>query len=128
VTRESVPQSDSAAETVILYRPVGQAELDLVAATGFTAFAARLSHQPIFDPVLTIQYAQQIAREWDTKDPMSGFVGYVTRFAVERTYLERFQIHQVGRREHLEYWIPADELDDFNRHIVGLIDVIEEYR
>lgn len=113
---------------ILLYRPVGQAELDLIAASGFTAFPPRLGHQPIFYPVLTEEYAEQIARDWDTKDPASGFVGYVTRFYVGKSYLARFEVHQVGDRQHLEYWIPAEELDDFNRHIIGEIEVIREFR
>jgi hypothetical protein len=28
----------------------------------------------------------------------------------------------------LEYWIPAEDLDEFNAHIVGLIEVIAEFR
>ncbi|MDQ4125575.1 MAG: hypothetical protein M3134_08250 [Actinomycetota bacterium] len=115
-------------ETVVLYRPVGQGELDLIAATGFAAFPPRLPHQPIFYPVLTEQYADQIARDWNTVDELSGFVGYVTRFRVEREYLERFDVQQVGGRQHLEYWVPAEELDDFNAHIVGPIEVVREFR
>ncbi len=115
-------------ETVVLYRPVGQGELDLIAATGFAAFPPRLPHQPIFYPVLTEEYADQIARDWNTVDELSGFVGYVTRFRVEREYLERFDVQQVGGRQHLEYWVPAEELDDFNAHIVGPIEVVREFR
>jgi hypothetical protein len=29
---------------------------------------------------------------------------------------------------HTEYWIPAEELPEFNENIVGLIEVIEEFR
>ena len=35
-----------------LYRPVGQAEYDLIVQTGFTAYPPRLPEQPIFYPVL----------------------------------------------------------------------------
>ena len=28
---------------------------------------------------------------------------------------------------HIEYWIPADELDEFNKNIVGAIDLIASY-
>lgn len=43
----------------------------------------RLEHQPIFYPVTNEEYAIQIARDWNTGDEASGFVGYVTRFEVE---------------------------------------------
>ena len=28
---------------------------------------------------------------------------------------------------HMEYWIPAEELAEFNRHIVGEIEVIQTF-
>ena len=45
--------------------------------------------QPVFYPVLSESYATQIARDWNTKDEASGFVGYVTRFAVDTAFLKR---------------------------------------
>ena len=45
-----------------------------------------------------------------------------------RVTLDRFEVRQVGDRQHIEYWIPAEELDEFNSHIVGKIEVIEEFR
>lgn len=38
-----------------LYRPVGLAELELIAAAGWRAYPPRLAWQPIFYPVLTIE-------------------------------------------------------------------------
>jgi hypothetical protein len=46
---------------------------------------------------------------------------------VETAYLGQFEIHQVGTSLLQEYWIPAEELEEFNRHIVGSIEVIAEY-
>lgn len=112
------------ADTVMLYRPVGQAELDLIRATGFRAFPPRLPHQPIFYPVLNEAYATQIARDWNTKDVASGFVGYVTRFRVDAAYVSRFPVRIVGDRNAQELWVPAEKLKAFNRHIASLIEVI----
>lgn len=83
--------------TTTLYRPIGQTELDLIRETGFTAFPPRLPEQPIFYPVLTRSYAEQIARDWNTKDPKSGFVGYVLQFEVRTEYLAKFSIQKAGR-------------------------------
>jgi len=69
---------------VTLFRPVGQAELDLIAQSGWREFPPRLEWQPIFYPVVNEDYAAQIARDWNTKDAASGHVGYVTRFHVRR--------------------------------------------
>jgi hypothetical protein len=48
-------------------------------------------------------------------------------FAVDSDYLRRFEIRKVGGQEHLEYWIPAGELAQFNRHIDGEIRVIRKF-
>lgn len=115
-------------DTVTLYRPVGQAELDLIRAAEMRAFPPRLSWQPIFYPVLNEAYAVQIARDWNTKDAASGFVGYVTRFAVRADFLARYEVRTVGNRTHQEYWIPAEELAEFNRALAGPIELIATFR
>ncbi|MEU4780224.1 ADP-ribosylation/crystallin J1 [Micromonospora sp. NPDC023633] len=113
------------AETMTLWRPTGPEELDLVRASGWKAWPPRLPDQPIFYPVLNEQYAIMIARDWNV--PASG-VGYVTRFAVDRVFASRYPVRQVGGRDVLELWVPAEELDEFNQHIVGLIEVVHEFR
>jgi hypothetical protein len=107
-------------ETITLFRPVGEKELELIKQTGFSAFPPRLPSQPIFYPVLTEEYAVQIARDWNAKN---GQYGYVTRFAVRADFLEAYEVHTVGGRIHEEFWIPAEELAEFNRHIAGPIEV-----
>ena len=111
-----------------LYRLVGQRELDLIAASGWRRFPPRLDWQPIFYPVLNEAYAVRIAREWNTRDADNGNVGYVLRFDVDSAYLKRFDVQQVGDAECLELWIPAEELDNFNDHIRGVIKVASEWR
>src|ERR1700756_3060221 len=110
--------------TTTLYRPVGEKELALIRDSDWTAFPPRLSWQPIFYPVLNESYAVQIARDWNTRDEGSGYAGFVTRFQVETIYLDVYEIHVVGASDHAEYWIPAEQLADFNGHIVGLIEVV----
>ncbi|HEU4931600.1 MAG TPA: hypothetical protein VFT48_05940 [Pyrinomonadaceae bacterium] len=112
-------------ETTVLFRPVGAKELELIRETGFTAFPPRLLEQPIFYPVLNEEYANQIARDWNAKQ--EG-VGYVTRFRMRDEYLTRYEVQTVGSAVHREYWIPAEELTQFNQNIVGRIEVIAEYR
>jgi hypothetical protein len=115
-------------KTTTLYRPVGQGELNLIAESEFRAFPPRLPEQPIFYPVLTREYAEQIARDWNTRDQQSGYSGYVLEFEVDSKYLEQFQIQKVGGKSHLEYWIPAEELQEFNRHIVGVIRTVAAFQ
>ena len=112
-------------DTVTLWRPTGPDELALVEASGWRRWPPRLPEQPIFYPVLNEEYATMIARDWNVTH--SG-VGYVTRFRVRRGFLDRYDIHQVGGRTILEYWIPAGDLDELNANIDGTIDVVAEYR
>lgn len=109
---------------IVLYRPVGPKELALIEASDWAAFPPRLPEQPIFYPVVDLDYAVQIARDWNVKASGAGFV---TRFAVDASYLAEFPIEQAGGREHREYWIPAERLDEFNAHIVGKIEVVAEF-
>jgi hypothetical protein len=111
-------------KTVTLWRPVGPKELDLIEASGWRAFPPRLPDQPIFYPVLNRAYAQQIARDWNV--PASGS-GYVTRFEVNADYVAQFKAECVGGSNHRELWVPAEELDTFNAHIVGPITLTDSY-
>jgi hypothetical protein len=107
-----------------LYRPVGPSELELIRASGWREFPPRLPDQPIFYPVTNREYAIQIARDWNVKASGAGFV---TQFSVDSKYLGQFMVHRVGGNIHTEYWIPAEVLQEFNAHIVGVIAVIEEF-
>jgi hypothetical protein len=113
--------------TTTLFRPVGLRELALIWDSGMDEFPPRLPHQSIFYPVANVQYATQIARDWNTKDEGSGFTGYVTQFAVPTSYLGGFKPHTVGSSVHVEYWIPAGQLSEFNASIQGLINVETAY-
>ena len=112
-------------EVTILYRPVGPKELALIAATGYREFPPRLPEQPIFYPVLNEEYARQIARDWNVQ--ASGAV-FVTRFALRREFAAKYPVQKVGSSIHQELWIPAEEVAEMNRNIVGLIEVIAEYK
>jgi hypothetical protein len=111
-------------EAITLFRPVGQHELALIQESGYTAFPPRLSWQPIFYPVLNAEYATKIARDWNARD---GNSGYVTRFQVRKDFIQRYDVHQVGSAIYKEYWIPAEHLAEFNRAIVGKIEVIAKF-
>lgn len=120
---DSVPTRTSA--TVTLWRPTGPEELELIRRSGWLAWPPRLPDQPIFYPVLNEDYAVRIARDWNVK--ASG-VGHVTRFKVRLAFLAEFEVQQVGGQTILEYWIPAEQLDELNANIVGTIDVVRSFR
>ena len=35
---------------------------------------------------------------------------------------------QLGGRQHLELWVPAEDLHDFDTNIIGLSELVAEYR
>lgn len=111
-------------ETTRLYRPVGLKEMELIADSGYKAFPPRLEWQPIFYPVTNQQYADQIAFEWNTVDEFSGFIGIVTAFDVKTDFLEKYEIQNVGDKNHNELWIPSEDLAPFNTSIVNGIEII----
>lgn len=116
------PTKDS---VTTLYRPVGPKELELIRASGFRSFPPRLPEQPIFYPVLNEAYAIQIARDWNV--PSSG-AGFVTRFKVATEFLSKYQAQTVGSKVHAELWVPALELPEFNRNIIGEIEITAEFK
>lgn len=110
---------------VRLFRPVNAQEFALIRESGWKKFPPRLPQQPFFYPVMNEAYATQIAREWNV--PAYG-VGYVLKFEMNKKYIDTFEIQNVGGPIHNELWIPAEELENFNSNILGLIEVIGEYR
>lgn len=112
-------------KSVTLYRPTGPKELALIKKSGFKEFPPRLPEQPIFYPVLTKEYAVKIARDWNVK--ASG-IGFVLEFHVRKDFLDKYPIQVAGGNSHQEYWIPAEELEDFNQAIIGEIKVLEKYQ
>lgn len=111
--------------TRTLWRPTGQAELDLVAASGWRRWPPRLPGQPIFYPVVNVDYATRI--EVECSAPREG-VGYVLAFDVDQGFLGGYDTHQVGSATIVEYWIPAEDLDALNDHLVGPIRLVSEHR
>lgn len=110
--------------TTTLYRPVGPKELALIEQSGWKKFPPRLAQQPIFYPVMNEEYAIQIARDWNVAASGSGFV---TKFDVRSDYLKQFDVQNVGGHIHNELWVPAEQLEEFNSNIVGLIEVTKSF-
>jgi hypothetical protein len=111
-------------EVTVMYRPVGPEELELLRQADFKRWPPRLPEQPIFYPVTNEQYAAEIAGNWNVRD--SGY-GAVTRFQVRTSFMSRYQIQRVGGSHHTEWWVLAEDLEDLNDNIVGLIEVIREF-
>jgi hypothetical protein len=106
---------------MILWRPVGLREMALVFESGMRAFPPRLPEQPIFYPVLIEEYADQIAATWNTKE--EPFAGYVLQTEIPDDYAARFTPQTVGGGMHREFWVPSEDLAEFNRQVIGPVAV-----
>lgn len=113
---------------MILYRPTGQKELELVASSGWKRWPPRLPDQPIFYPVTTFDYAEKIARDWNSSQPAPDNIGYVTRFEIDADLAAKYPVENAGGKAHRELWVPAEDLETFNDGIVGTIECVAEYR
>jgi hypothetical protein len=63
-------------------------------------------------------------QEWNV--PAKG-IGHVVQFAVDSEFLKRYTVQNVGGAIHDELWVPAEELEEFNAHIVGLVELVETH-
>ena len=111
---------------MVLFRPVGLRELELIAASGYREYPPRLAWQPIFYPVVTREYARAIVTQWNSKESEAGHCGFVTEFEIDDGFVVRYPVQQLGGGPTFrELWVPAEELAEFNAHIVGAIRVVE---
>jgi hypothetical protein len=108
-----------------LFRPVGREELELLRQAAFKRWPPRLPGQPFFYPVTNERYATEITEKWNLRD--RGF-GAVTKFRVLSSFMSSYEVQRVGAAYHTEWWVPASQLENLNDHIVGLIEVIREFR
>ena len=113
---------------MILFRPTGEAEIKLVAQSGWTAWPPRLPEQPIFYPVTNQPYAEQIARDWNSTQAAPNNLGFVTRFEISDDVAARYPVQRAGGNQHTELWVPAEDMDLINNALVGAIELIGAFR
>ena len=112
-------------QTVTLYRPIGPAEYKLLKKNDFTRWPPRLEEQSLFYPVTNEDYAALITRTWNVKE---YGIGYVTRFEVAKSFMDKYPVQTVGAAHHTEWWIPAEHLEELNNNIRGKIEVVATYK
>lgn len=108
-----------------LFRPVGLFEWNKIQELG--VFPPRFEWQPIFYPVLHLEYAQMIARQWNINDVNSGYVGIVTAFELPDSWQNRYPVQIVGGSICQEWWVPSNELPILNQALMGPIRAIEAF-
>jgi hypothetical protein len=99
--------------------------LDLIAALRWEAFPPRLPEQPFFYPITNREYADHITLCWNVN---AYGAGYTLRFKVNENFLKKYSVQKVGADIHTEYWIPAEDLNEFNKNIIGHIEIIHAFK
>ena len=110
-----------------LYRPLSSEEYREVEARSFRAFPPRSEGQPLFTALLSEEGASQIARHMRIAKAAENTV-YVVSFLVEDAYIRQFPVQQSSERNRRALWIPADEVDILNQHLIGNIRVLASYQ
>lgn len=121
-----MPDADD--PTTTLYRTITQPELALIKLRGWTSFPARLPTQPTFNAVLTEDHATRIARDWNKTNDADTNIAFITRFAVRKSFLDRYGLRHTDATTEAKYRIPVEDLPVFNDNIIGEIEIIAEYR
>ncbi|HWS36466.1 MAG TPA: ADP-ribosylation/crystallin J1 [Actinoplanes sp.] len=112
-------------ETTALWRPAGPRELDLIRASGWRRWPPVPLERLYFYPILSESFAVTGAQHWTSSD--SG-VRYVLRIHVETDFVGRYSTRSFGGSAAPMLWVPAEDMDEFNAHVVGLIEVVHEIR
>ncbi|MGB1315717.1 MAG: ADP-ribosylation/crystallin J1 [Chitinophagales bacterium] len=115
-------------KTITLYRPVGEKEMILILDIESKCFPPRLDWQPIFYPVLNELYAIEIASKWNTNDEFGNYLGFVTKFDITEEEFKKYKVENVGAAHNNELWVPSENLDAFNKAIVGKIEVTKIFK
>jgi hypothetical protein len=45
----------------------------------------------------------------------------------DSAFVSRYPVRQVGGDTILELWVPTEELEEFNDHIIGTIEIVHEF-
>lgn len=110
-----------------LYRPMNAEEYQELEARRFHGFPPRAAGQPLFTALLSEEGASQIARHMRIAKQADNTV-YVVSFLVDDAYIRQFPVQHAHERTRRALWIPADEVDILNQHLIGDIRVLASYQ
>lgn len=107
-----------------LYRPLTAEEFRQIEAGGFSMFPARTAEQPLFTALLSHEGAAAIARRMRV-NKQAEHKAYVVSFLVEDAYIRQFPVQNSDQPESRALWIPSEEIDILNQHLVGKIRLLD---
>lgn len=109
-----------------LYRPICAEEYQEIQTMHFRGFPRRTEDQPLFTALLSQEGASQIASRMRVAKQSNPTV-YVVSFLVDDAYIRQFPVQHTEERDRRALWIPAEEIDILNQHLIGEIRVLASY-
>jgi len=122
-----MPDDREREDAMELFRPVCSEEYQRIEALNFQGFPECGEMQPLFTALLSEIGAKQIARHLKT-ERRSDSVVYVVRFFVDDAYMHQYPIQCDHASEQRAVWIPAEDIEILNQHLIGSIQVIASYQ
>jgi hypothetical protein len=112
------------AETQTLVGLVSENELPLIVAANFAAFPVQSSEPAIFYALASRRGGRAFKEFLDRKSQQR--CGYVIRCEAPKSFIAQYEIAQANHKDHVEYRVPAGDVEAFNRHLVGKINVVSK--
>ena len=109
-----------------LYRPLTEEEYRGVEAQNFKGFPPREQGQPLFTALLSAEGATLIAKRMRFEKSPRNMV-YVVSFIVEDSYIRQYPVQHADQRDSRALWIPAEEVNLLNQHLIGEIRLVAQY-
>jgi hypothetical protein len=110
------------AETMTVFGFVGEEELQLIAASNFAALALQGAGPAIFYALRSVRNCREFQEFLDTVSQEQG--GYFIRCEASKGFMAGYERALANRKDHVEYRVPAADIEAFNRNLVGKINVV----
>ncbi len=110
-----------------LFRPISADEYAALEAKEFSGFPPRSAEQPLLTALLSQEGASQIARHMRIDKQTESSTVYVIGFLVEDSYIRQFPVQHADEPDRRALWIPAEETEILNQHLIGKIRVLEQF-
>ena len=110
-----------------LYRPISADEYAAIKEKEFKGFPHRSAEQPLFTALLSQEGSIQIARRLRVDKQTESDMVYVVGFIAEDAYIRQFPVQHADDPERRALWIPAEEIDILNQHLIGKIRVLDSF-
>ena len=110
-----------------LFRPVSAQEFHAIEDRDFGGFPKRTEGQQILTVLLSQEGAMEIARRMRVEKQKENKV-YVVSFLVEDSYIRQFPVQYLEKPEYSALWIPAEETEILNQHLIGKIRLVTSYQ